>query len=103
MIRSTTYEYLDSDGLLQTADLSEEQLNADSDHWDAIRTDSNFIATLRVMRNTRLQECDWTQAEDMPSSIKAPYASYREALRNLPTHSNWPILNDSDWPAKPEV
>ena len=103
MIRSTTYSYLDSDGLLQTADLNADQLLADSDHWDAMKTDSDFISTVRVLRNRRLQECDWTQAEDMPSSVKAPYASYREALRNLPTHSNWPILDDSDWPTKPEV
>ena len=26
---------------------------------------------------------------------------YRQALRDLPTHSNWPDLKDEDWPTKP--
>jgi len=27
--------------------------------------------------------------------------TYRTALRDLPTHSNWPHLEDDDWPTKP--
>jgi hypothetical protein len=28
--------------------------------------------------------------------------SYRQLLRDLTTHKNWPHLEDSDWPTKPE-
>ena len=27
--------------------------------------------------------------------------SYRQALRDITTHANWPYLADSDWPTKP--
>jgi hypothetical protein len=27
---------------------------------------------------------------------------YRQALRDITTHANWPNLNDEDWPTKPE-
>ena len=27
---------------------------------------------------------------------------YRQALRDITTHSNWPNLNPEDWPVKPE-
>jgi len=27
--------------------------------------------------------------------------TYRQALRDLPTHENWPNLEDADWPTKP--
>lgn len=26
---------------------------------------------------------------------------YRQALRDITTHANWPNLNDEDWPTKP--
>ena len=29
--------------------------------------------------------------------------TYRQALRDLPTHDNWPNLGDDDWPTKPGV
>jgi len=27
---------------------------------------------------------------------------YRQALRDITTHPNWPNLEESDWPVKPE-
>jgi hypothetical protein len=27
--------------------------------------------------------------------------TYRQALRDLPSHTNWPNLADADWPTKP--
>ena len=55
----------------------------------------------RTQRNGRLSECDWTQGEDVPDFIKAPYRTYRQALRDLPSHPNWPNLARDDWPTKP--
>jgi len=51
---------------------------------------------LRGIRNSKLQQSDWTQGADVPDSIKTPWAEYRAKLRNLPAttsdHSNvtWP-------------
>ncbi len=58
----------------------------------------------RRTRNSLLTESDWTQFNDSPltSEQKTVWATYRTALRNLPDHSNWPNLEDDDWPTKPE-
>ena len=53
-----------------------------------------------MRRNAELSGTDWTQLSDvaLTDSEKAKYATYRQALRDITTHSNWPNLNDSDWP-----
>ena len=57
----------------------------------------------RNIRNQLLAESDWTQANDSPlnNETKVLWATYRTSLRTLPTHENWPSLEDSDWPTKP--
>lgn len=60
-------------------------------------------AVLREDRNKLLADSDWTQFNDSPlnNEDKIAWATYRTALRDLPTHANWPNLNDEDWPTKP--
>ena len=55
------------------------------------------------LRGSLLEASDWTQLPDSPlsDSKKAEWATYRQALRDITTHSNWPKLEDSDWPTKP--
>lgn len=57
----------------------------------------------RFQRNGRLSECDWTQGEDVPDFIKLPYREYRQALRDITSHVNWPDLARDDWPTKPQI
>ena len=54
-------------------------------------------------RKEALQETDWTQVPDSPltDSKKAEWRIYRQALRDLPTHSNWPELDGTEWPTPP--
>ena len=54
-------------------------------------------------RLSELKGSDWTQLPDSPlsSDKKTEYQTYRQALRDITTHSNWPNLEDSDWPTKP--
>ena len=54
-------------------------------------------------RKEALQETDWTQMPDSPltDSKKAEWRIYRQALRDLPTHSNWPELDGTEWPTPP--
>ena len=58
----------------------------------------------RIIRNELLAACDWTQGNDSPleDEAKTSWATYRTALRNLPTNENWPSLEDDDWPSAPE-
>lgn len=61
--------------------------------------DAQVATANRSTRNTKLAETDFYALSDvtMTDAIK----TYRQALRDLPTHSNWPNLKDSDWPNKP--
>lgn len=57
----------------------------------------------REVRNSLLSETDWTQVTDSPlnDSKKAEWATYRQALRDLTNHANWPNLEESEWPQPP--
>ena len=61
--------------------------------------DATTATNNRNTRDSKLAETDWTAMSDvtMADNMK----TYRQALRNLPTHSNWPDLEDADWPTKP--
>lgn len=54
----------------------------------------------RSKRDEELQRTDWTQANDSPlsESDQLKYRAYRQALRDLTTHENWPELQEEDWP-----
>lgn len=55
---------------------------------------------VRSKRNALLAASDWTQANDSPlaNDKKVEWASYRTALRNLPSSSDWP---DVTFPTEP--
>jgi hypothetical protein len=53
---------------------------------------------VREQRNEKLVATDWTQAADVPQSIKDNYASYRQALRDVPQQSGFP--NQVVWPTQ---
>ena len=53
----------------------------------------------RAARNQKLQETDFYALSDV--TMSSEMTTYRQALRDLPTHSNWPHLQDGDWPTKP--
>ena len=54
----------------------------------------------RVERNRRLAETDWWAVSDR--TMTQAEMDYRQALRDITTHSNWPDLQESDWPTKSE-
>lgn len=58
-----------------------------------------LAADIRSQRNTLLSESDWTQAKDIPDSISTSWASYRQALRDVPQQILFPI--EITWPVKP--
>ena len=61
--------------------------------------DANKAASHRGTRNEKLTETDWTAMSDV--TMANDMKTYRQALRDLPTHKNWPNLEDADWPTKP--
>lgn len=53
----------------------------------------------RQKRNTLLSETDYLALSDM--TLSAEMTAYRQALRDITSHANWPNLNEADWPTKP--
>tara|TARA_R100001082_G_C4357842_1_gene157770 strand:- start:574 stop:858 length:285 start_codon:yes stop_codon:yes gene_type:complete len=76
----------------------EAEWDAAEAEWEA-GADDRMAVEHRKTRNELLAETDWMSNVDttMPDNVK----TYRQELRDLPTHSNWPNLEDSDWPTKP--
>ena len=61
--------------------------------------DANTAANHRATRDAKLAETDFYALSDV--TMSSEMTTYRQALRDLPTHENWPNLEDSDWPTKP--
>ena len=61
--------------------------------------DAATAASHRTTRNNLLSDTDWTAMSDV--TMSSAMTTYRQALRDLPTHDNWPNLEDADWPTKP--
>ena len=60
----------------------------------------SILKAVRWNRDQKLIETDWTQGADVPESIKAPHAVYRQVLRDLPaTVTSW--KDEVVFPEKP--
>lgn len=60
--------------------------------------DPDLAATIRSLRNQRLAASDWTQLPDAPTD-HAAWASYRQALRDVPQQPAFP--ESVVWPDPP--
>lgn len=56
---------------------------------------------VRRQRDALLRACDWTQMPDVPldAEARAAWATYRQALRDLPEQPGFP--HAVEWPAPP--
>ena len=54
----------------------------------------------RATRDAKLAETDFYALSDV--TMSAEMTTYRQALRDITSHSNWPNLEEADWPTKPE-
>tara|TARA_R110000764_G_scaffold65470_2_gene137125 strand:- start:88 stop:501 length:414 start_codon:yes stop_codon:yes gene_type:complete len=59
----------------------------------------NNSDNVRLDRNSKLAESDWMGMSD--NSMTAEWVTYRQALRDITAHENFPVLEDSDWPVTP--
>jgi len=73
------------------ADLTAEEIQVAKD---------GAMAQIRGQRNTLLAACDWTQIADSTAD-KTAWATYRTALRNLPSTITGDPRTFSDWPHDP--
>lgn len=70
----------------------------------AVSYTPNFWPKVRRDRDLLLTESDWTQVADTPltDSKKAEWATYRQALRDVPaTNSSVTNIDNVVWPTEP--
>lgn len=58
--------------------------------------DAKAAASVRATRDAKLAETDWTALTDV--TMAAEMSTYRQALRDITDHANFPHLQDSNWP-----
>ena len=61
--------------------------------------DATTATNNRSTRDSKLAETDWHGMSDV--TMSSEMTTYRQALRDITAHENWPNLEDSDWPTAP--
>jgi hypothetical protein len=74
------------------ADLTAEEIQSAKD---------SAMAQIRGQRNSLLTACDWTQIADSTAD-KTAWATYRQALRDLPSTITGDPRTFTDWPHNPD-
>jgi len=92
--------YKNVDGINVALTAEEEKALEDQRKIDIVTSLEIKNEEKREERNALLAASDWTQANDSPLSAekKVEWATYRTALRNLPSSSDWP---DVTFPTEP--
>ena len=59
---------------------------------------------IRSQRDRLLADSDWRviKAQETNVSMDQTWIDYRQALRDISYHPNFPYLDDEDWPTAPE-
>lgn len=102
----TVYQYSMRQGVEQQADgkwytkyvLGPIFANAQEQAEYEARMDAERAASVRLGRNKKLADCDWTQLADSTAD-KAAWATYRQALRDIPSQQGFPW--NVTWPTEP--
>ena len=66
--------------------------------------DDNASQSVRSQRDSLLVDSDWRviKAQETGTPMSQAWVDYRQALRDITDHANFPWLDDADWPVKPE-
>ena len=81
------------------ADIEGGQTKAEQEAEHQTRLDTEAASRNRNIRDNLIAKTDWWASSDL--TMSAEQTLYRQQLRDITTHSNWPNLSDSDWPSKP--
>ena len=63
------------------------------------KLDAEAAKNVRTQRDAKLAETDFYALSDV--TMSAEMTTYRQALRDITGHANFPYLEDADWPTKP--
>jgi hypothetical protein len=80
------------------ADIEGGQTKSEQETEYQTRLDTEAASRNRNIRDNLISKTDWWASSDL--TMSAEQTAYRQALRDITTHSNWPHLEDSDWPTE---
>lgn len=89
-------EGLNSGGTISINELGQPVITPRSESDTLLILAENY----RLQRDSLLKDSDWTQLPDAPNDTKTAWATYRQALRDLPQQSGFP--NNITWPTAPQ-
>jgi len=117
---SGTYTQVSRNGVVQDASSNwveawvEQDMFADTTDKDGVKTtkakhekayqarlDANAAASVRSTRDTKIAASDHMGLSD--NTMADDWKTYRQALRDITSHANFPDLETEDWPTKPEA
>ena len=84
-------EYTDEEGVVHTKAEQEQAYQA--------KLDAEAAKNVRSQRDTLLADTDYLALSD--NTLTTEMTTYRQALRDITGHANFPYLQDADWPTKP--
>ena len=82
--------------------LTKTEKEAIAAEWNDYETNTKpavALNDLRLVRDAKLAETDWTQSRDITLSNDADWKTYRQALRDITDSAT--SLDDVTWPEKP--
>ena len=85
----------------ETDDEGVETTTTKAEHEAAYQAtlDAKTATANRKTRDELIAETDYLALSD--NTLTAEMTTYRQALRDITSHANWPNLVDADWPTKP--
>lgn len=90
-VRPMFSDYTDDDGVTHTKAEQEASYQA--------KLDADAAKAVRSQRDGLIAETDYLALSD--TTLTPEMAAYRQALRDITSHANFPYLNEADWPVKP--
>ena len=94
-VRDMFADYTDEEGVTHTKAEQEAAYQA--------QLDSVAAKSVRTQRDKLLAETDWVVVmhTEKGTNIPLDWEVYRQALRDITSHVNFPHLAEEDWPTKP--
>lgn len=88
-------DYTDDEGVTHT--------KADQEAEYQTRLDAEAADSVRASRDAKLAESDWMviRSAETGIALDSNWAVYRQALRDITNHADFPYLTDEDWPEAP--
>ena len=83
-----------------TKDVTQPDIELMKARYHECHCDTYEAMAARERRDALIAQTDWTQAQDIPDAVKAKYAVYRQALRDITSQAGFP--KSIDWPLLPQ-